>query len=120
MGALHLKIKHSGKTYDLEVDTASQNGYELKTLVMSLTGVPPDRQKIIVKGGQLKDDADLSKLSLKEVSSVCLAPWNVPVPSAFQCHEQNRLLESTRLGTGMLWETETAATGTDDAYRAKP
>ena len=31
----------------------------------SLTGVEPDRQKIIVKGGQLKDDQDLSKLGVK-------------------------------------------------------
>ncbi|KAJ3360250.1 Ubiquitin carboxyl-terminal hydrolase 14 [Kappamyces sp. JEL0680] len=38
----------------------------LKTLVFSLTGVAPDRQKIMVKGGVLKDDTDLSKLALKE------------------------------------------------------
>ena len=31
----------------------------------SLTGVEPDRQKILVKGGQLKDDTDLSKLGAK-------------------------------------------------------
>lgn len=31
----------------------------------SLTGVEPNRQKILVKGGQLKDDADLTKLNIK-------------------------------------------------------
>ena len=31
----------------------------------SVTGVEPERQKIIVKGGQLKDDADLAKLGIK-------------------------------------------------------
>lgn len=31
----------------------------------SLTGVEPDRQKILVKGGQLKDDTELSKLGAK-------------------------------------------------------
>jgi ubiquitin carboxyl-terminal hydrolase 14 len=30
-----------------------------------LTGVEPDRQKILVKGGQLKDDTDLSKIGAK-------------------------------------------------------
>jgi ubiquitin carboxyl-terminal hydrolase 14 len=30
-----------------------------------LTGVEPERQKILVKGGQLKDDTDLSKLGAK-------------------------------------------------------
>lgn len=74
MGALRLKIKHSGKTYDLEVDTSSQTGYDFKVAVFSLTGVPPDRQKIIVKGGQLKDEADLSKLALREVRPRLLRP----------------------------------------------
>ena len=38
---------------------------------MSLTGVPIERQKIMgVKGGVLKDDADMSKLGMKVVSSV--------------------------------------------------
>lgn len=31
----------------------------------SLTGVEPERQKILIKGGQLKDDADMGKLGLK-------------------------------------------------------
>ena len=31
----------------------------------SLTGVPPERQKIMVKGGLLKDDSQWEKLSLK-------------------------------------------------------
>jgi len=57
-------IKHQGKKYDVEVDTAS-TGEVLKYQLFSLTGVEPDRQKILVKGGQLKDDADMSKLGLK-------------------------------------------------------
>ena len=36
-----------------------------KFQLYSLTGVEPDRQKILVKGGQLKDDMDLSKLGAK-------------------------------------------------------
>lgn len=57
-------IKHQGKKYDVEVDTSS-TGEVLKYQLFSLTGVEPDRQKILVKGGQLKDDADMSKLGLK-------------------------------------------------------
>ncbi len=57
-------IKHQGKKYDVEVDTSS-TGEELKYQLFSLTGVEPDRQKILVKGGQLKDDADMGKLGLK-------------------------------------------------------
>jgi ubiquitin carboxyl-terminal hydrolase 14 len=57
-------IKHQGKKYDVEVDTTS-TGEVLKYQLYSLTGVEPDRQKILVKGGQLKDDTDMSKLGLK-------------------------------------------------------
>lgn len=57
-------IKHQGKKYDVEVDTTAP-GEDLKLQLFSLTGVEPDRQKILVKGGQLKDDTDMSKLGLK-------------------------------------------------------
>ncbi|UZP37943.1 hypothetical protein NXS19_005759 [Fusarium pseudograminearum] len=33
--------------------------------MFSLTNVEPERQKILIKGGQLKDDAEMSKLGLK-------------------------------------------------------
>jgi ubiquitin carboxyl-terminal hydrolase 14 len=46
------------------VDT-SQPGEVLKVMLYSLTNVEPERQKILVKGGQLKDDTDMSKLGLK-------------------------------------------------------
>lgn len=36
-----------------------------KTQVFSLTGVAPDRQKIMVKGGMLKDDAVMSSFGFK-------------------------------------------------------
>ena len=46
----------------------------LKTQIFSLTGVPNDRQKIMVKGGLLKDDANLTTLNFKEVCSSFLLP----------------------------------------------
>jgi len=57
-------VKHQGKRYQVDLDPSS-TGETFKFQLFSLTGVEPDRQKILVKGGQLKDDADLSKLGVK-------------------------------------------------------
>ncbi|KAG8528686.1 uncharacterized protein KY384_006373 [Bacidia gigantensis] len=57
-------VKHQGKKYEVELDPSS-TGETFKYQLYSLTGVEPDRQKILVKGGQLKDDTDLSKLGAK-------------------------------------------------------
>jgi ubiquitin carboxyl-terminal hydrolase 14 len=57
-------VKHQGKKYNVDLDPTSL-GEVFKFQVYSLTGVEPDRQKILVKGGQLKDDTDLSKLGAK-------------------------------------------------------
>ncbi|TID13297.1 hypothetical protein CANINC_004983 [Pichia inconspicua] len=59
-----IKIKHAGKVYPLDVDL-SETGATLKMQVSSLTNVPPERQKILVKGGPLKDDAYLSGVGFK-------------------------------------------------------
>ena len=57
-------MKHQGKKHDVEVDPNS-TGEDFKLQMYSLTNVEPERQKILIKGGQLKDDADMSKLNLK-------------------------------------------------------
>ena len=57
-------VKHQGKRYEVEFDPAS-TGETFKYQLYSLTGVEPERQKILVKGGQLKDETDLSTLSAK-------------------------------------------------------
>jgi ubiquitin carboxyl-terminal hydrolase 14 len=57
-------VKHDGKKYDVTVDTSLPGEY-LKVMLYSLTNVEPERQKVLVKGGQLKDDTDMSKLGLK-------------------------------------------------------
>ncbi|KAL9602006.1 MAG: hypothetical protein Q9219_002114 [cf. Caloplaca sp. 3 TL-2023] len=57
-------VKHQGKRYDVELDPSS-TGETFKFQLYSLTGVEPERQKILVKGGQLKDDTDLSTLGAK-------------------------------------------------------
>lgn len=48
----------------MEFDPTS-TGETFKYQLFSLTGVEPDRQKILVKGGQLKDETELSKLGAK-------------------------------------------------------
>ena len=57
-------VKHQGKKYNVDLDPSS-TGEVFKFQLYSLTGVEPDRQKILVKGGQLKDETDLSKLGAK-------------------------------------------------------
>lgn len=57
-------VKHQGKRYEVELDPTS-TGETFKYQLYSLTGVEPDRQKILVKGGQLKDDTDLHTLKAK-------------------------------------------------------
>ncbi len=58
-------VKWAKETYKVEVDP-QEPGLVFKHQLFSLTGVPPERQKIMVKGGMLKDDADVAKLGLKE------------------------------------------------------
>ncbi|KAF2272884.1 cysteine proteinase [Westerdykella ornata] len=64
MDPIPVIVKHQGKKYEVEVDPTS-NGETFKFQLYSITGVEPERQKVLVKGGQLKDDADMSKLGLK-------------------------------------------------------
>jgi ubiquitin carboxyl-terminal hydrolase 14 len=64
-------VKHSGKKYNVEVDPES-NGETFKFQLYSLTGVEPERQKVLMKGGPLKDDADMSKFGLKAGQTIMM------------------------------------------------
>ncbi|KAF2135766.1 uncharacterized protein K452DRAFT_260166 [Aplosporella prunicola CBS 121167] len=64
MASVPVVVKHQGKKYDVELDPTS-TGETFKMQLFSLTGVEPERQKVLVKGGQLKDDTDMSKLNVK-------------------------------------------------------
>ena len=57
-------MKHQGVRHEVELDPTS-TGETFKYQLYSLTGVEPNRQKILVKGGQLKDETDLSTLGAK-------------------------------------------------------
>ena len=57
-------VKHQGEKHEVELDPTS-TGETFKYQLYSLTGVEPERQKILVKGGQLKDETELSALGAK-------------------------------------------------------
>ncbi|KAA1104684.1 deubiquitinating enzyme [Puccinia graminis f. sp. tritici] len=63
-GSFPVSVKHGQKKYDLQLDT-SQPPSAFKQAIYQLTGVAPIQQKILVKGGQLKDESDWSKLAIK-------------------------------------------------------
>ncbi|KAL4565754.1 hypothetical protein LXL04_029857 [Taraxacum kok-saghyz] len=50
---------------DVEIDT-TQPPCVFKCQLYDLTGVPPERQKIVTKGGLLKDDSNWSKMGVQE------------------------------------------------------
>lgn len=64
MASIPIIIKHQGKKYEVELDP-TQTGEVLKMQLYSLTGVEPDRQTVMFKGGKLKDDTDLSKIGVQ-------------------------------------------------------
>lgn len=66
----------------MEVDT-SQPPSVFKSQLFSLTGVAPERQKIMgVKGGLLKDDAEWAKLGLKAGQKLTMMGTADKIPEA--------------------------------------
>lgn len=53
MAPLNVTIKHSGKTYSLQLDT-SEPPITFKNAIYQATGVPVDRMKVMTKAGVLK------------------------------------------------------------------
>ncbi|EJF59278.1 cysteine proteinase [Dichomitus squalens LYAD-421 SS1] len=64
MAPISVKIKHAGKVHDVQLDP-DQPATLFKDAVYQLTGVPPDRMKVMIKGGILKDDTDWRKVAPK-------------------------------------------------------
>ncbi|KAI0476431.1 ubiquitin carboxyl-terminal hydrolase [Xylariaceae sp. FL0804] len=71
MAIITVEVKHQGKKYPVEVDTES-TGETFKFQLYSLTEVEPERQKILIKGGQVKDDTPMSKFGLKAGQSIMM------------------------------------------------
>lgn len=59
-----IKVKHNGKLHEITLDTA-QPATAFKQAIYEKTGVPADRMKVMVKGGMLRDDHDLTKVGAK-------------------------------------------------------
>lgn len=77
-----VRVKWGKEEYTVDVDV-SQPPAVLKTQLFSLTGVAPERQKIMgVKGGLLKDDADWAKLGLKAGQKLTMMGTADKVPEA--------------------------------------
>lgn len=67
---------------DLEVDISAPPAV-FKTQLFSLTGVAPDRQKIMgLKGGLLRDDADWGSTGIKDGSRITMLGTAGAVPVA--------------------------------------
>ncbi len=90
---VHVSVKWGKQSHDVDVDT-TMPGLVFKNQLYSLTGVPPDRQKIMVKGGMLQDDADLSKLNLKPKQKLMMMGTadkvNIPHHHGFQVLSSKR------------------------------
>ncbi|MDI1492629.1 MAG: deubiquitinating enzyme [Ramalina farinacea] len=94
MSSIQVFVKHQGKKYDVELDPSS-TGETFKYQLYSLTGVEPDRQKILVKGGQLKDDTDLSKIGAKPGQTFMMmgTPADGPAPELQKPKEKMKFME---------------------------
>ncbi|RPD63335.1 cysteine proteinase [Lentinus tigrinus ALCF2SS1-6] len=64
MAPITVKIKHAGKVQDVQLDPDLPPAV-FKDAVYQITGVPPDRMKVMIKGGILKDDTDWRKVAPK-------------------------------------------------------
>ncbi|KAJ3487917.1 hypothetical protein NLI96_g3205 [Meripilus lineatus] len=64
MSPLAVHIKHAGKVHNVELNTDLPPG-AFKEAIYQVTGVPPERMKVMIKGGMLKDDTDWRKVAPK-------------------------------------------------------
>ena len=82
MATIKVNVKWGKQKFEVDLDTSAP--VELfKAQLFALTQVPPERQKIMgVKGGVLKDDADISSLGIKPNQNIMLmgSAESVPEP----------------------------------------
>eukprot|EP01087_Luapelamoeba_hula_P014041 TRINITY_DN4054_c0_g1_i1.p1 TRINITY_DN4054_c0_g1~~TRINITY_DN4054_c0_g1_i1.p1 ORF type:complete len:479 (-),score=84.04 TRINITY_DN4054_c0_g1_i1:25-1431(-) len=82
---VRVQIKWGKEKYDVDVDL-NENGETFKSSIYSLTGVPPDRQKLMglrgLKAGQLPDDTDMKTLGLKPGQGIMLVGTAGELPKA--------------------------------------
>mmetsp|Transcript_33490 Transcript_33490/g.85648 ORF Transcript_33490/g.85648 Transcript_33490/m.85648 type:complete len:148 (-) Transcript_33490:2858-3301(-) len=66
---------------DVDIDTA-EDAEEFLSKLWSLTGVPMERQKVMIKGKSIKPGVDLSKLPLKSGAVLTLMGTSESLPEA--------------------------------------
>mmetsp|Transcript_6317 Transcript_6317/g.5652 ORF Transcript_6317/g.5652 Transcript_6317/m.5652 type:complete len:517 (-) Transcript_6317:495-2045(-) len=103
-----IKVKWNKILFDnVELDL-SQNVIKFKELILNLSGVPIDRQKIMGKGlwtGILKDDFNLSKLNIKEGTTLTLmgtADVVIKPTETIQFIEDLSATEKSQLGVDLV------------------
>ena len=68
LNILIVKVKWNKENYELELCT-SETPYVFKAQIFGLTGVSPDRQKLMFKGAVIKDD-EWNAATLKMLKNV--------------------------------------------------
>ena len=68
---MQIKLKWKKDKHDIDVDT-TQSPLDFKVQVYSLTGLPPDQQKLIFRGHILKDDDEWASIDLRKGMVVML------------------------------------------------
>lgn len=64
-----VNVRNAGKSYPIEVNLESP-GLEFKKKIYEATNIPPERQKVLLRGGKLQDDSDLKTFNLKANQSI--------------------------------------------------
>lgn len=108
--AVKVNVKWGKELYkDVEVDL-SQPPLIFKSQLFTLSGVPPDRQKVLIKGGQLKDD-EWGKQQPKDGMTLMMmgsaeevkvdAPANMPKFVEDLPEEEQNTLATKAYGSGL-------------------
>ncbi|KAI8595025.1 hypothetical protein EDD21DRAFT_329770 [Dissophora ornata] len=79
---IKVSVKWSGKKFDDIELNLDEPGLVFKAQLFALTGVAPERQKTMIKGGTLKDDTDMNKLGLKTGHSFMMMGTAGELPKA--------------------------------------
>ncbi|KAL2641416.1 hypothetical protein R1flu_009003 [Riccia fluitans] len=75
-----VSVKWQKQTFPaVEIDT-NELPYVFKCQLFDLTGVPPERQKILLKGELLKDDGDWAKYGVKDGQKLMMMGTADPIP----------------------------------------
>ncbi|THG95150.1 hypothetical protein EW026_g6448 [Hermanssonia centrifuga] len=127
MAPISVKIKHAGKVHDVELDVDLPPA-AFKEAVYQKTGVPPERMKVMIKGGVLKDDTDWRKVGPKEGQSFMVigAAGELPKPPStrivfLEDMDDSELAQALALPVGLVNLGNTCyMNATVQAMRAMP